>query len=84
MIRHLHQVLAVSIVILFAGGSAIGQEMVWDASLGGVYNEGGSAGLQTSDGGYLIVGSTFSYGAGKFDIYLMKLNSGGATVWTET
>jgi hypothetical protein len=39
---------------------------------------------QTSDGGYILVGLTNSYGAGDRDIYVIKLNSVGDTIWTRT
>jgi hypothetical protein len=84
MIRHIRQVLAIGMVMFAAGVPGVCQEVVWDASMGGVYNEGGNSGLQTSDGGYLIIGSTFSFGAGKFDIYLIKISPLGSTAWTRT
>jgi len=37
-----------------------------------------------SDGGYIIVGSTKSYGAGEKDVILMKLNASGNVSWTQT
>jgi hypothetical protein len=40
--------------------------------------------VQSSDGGYVIAGSTRSFGAGSDDIYLVKLDSSGNVVWTKT
>ena len=40
--------------------------------------------LQTSDGGYLCVGFTWSYGAGETDGWLIRLNAKGGLVWQKT
>ena len=58
--------------------------MLWSASYGGQLNEDGYAGCVTSDGGYAVLGSTFSYGAGDYDLYLLRLDSGGDTLWSAT
>lgn len=38
----------------------------------------------TSDGGYIVVGETKSFGQGKSDVYLLKLNASGNISWTKT
>lgn len=38
----------------------------------------------TNDGGYIIAGTTASYGAGLYDVYLIKINAIGDTLWTKT
>jgi len=40
--------------------------------------------IETSDGGYAIIGSTNSTGAGNYDIWLLKTNANGDTLWTKT
>ena len=40
--------------------------------------------VQSSDGGYVSSGSTNSYGAGNYDIYIVKLNSSGTLQWAKT
>ncbi len=59
-------------------------EELWSKTYGGNdYDYGGSA-QQTTDGGYVIVGNTSAFGAGLYDIYLVKTNSNGDTLWTKT
>jgi len=40
--------------------------------------------IQTSDGGYLVLGYTQSYGAGSGDIWLLKINQDGTLDWNVT
>jgi hypothetical protein len=55
--------------------------MIWDKMLGGADKEIGYSVCETSDGGYLLTGATYSMGAGYDDIYLVKLDNVGNTVW---
>jgi len=38
--------------------------------------------ILTSDSNYVIVGATYSYGAGETDVYLVKITDTGDTIWT--
>ena len=56
----------------------------WTKKLGGADDDVGYSVQQTSDGGYIIAGETFSFGAGKSDVYLIKRNSDGNEEWSKT
>ena len=59
-------------------------DTIWTKTFGGTDNDRGLSIIQTSDGGYLIAGETWSYGAGSCDVYLIRANSSGDTLWTKT
>jgi hypothetical protein len=50
--------------------------------IGGTGDDFGYSVQPTFDGGYIIAGATSSYGAAGKDVYLVKTNSAGDTVWT--
>jgi hypothetical protein len=47
----------------------------WDKTFGAASSEEGWSVRQTSDGGYVVAGTTFSYGAGMGDVWLIKIGS---------
>jgi hypothetical protein len=56
----------------------------WEKTYGGSDWDFGYCVEQTTDGGYILCGSTYSYGAGNLDYYLIKTNASGDTTWTKT
>jgi hypothetical protein len=59
-------------------------DMQWYKRIGGPDRDQAYCIEQTSDNGFIIVGSTFSYGYGYRDIYLIKTNENGDTLFTKT
>jgi hypothetical protein len=59
-------------------------DTLWTKTFGGNKEDIGYSVEQATDGGYIITGSTKSYGAGGMDVYLIKINSAGNTLWTKT
>lgn len=56
---------------------------LWSKRLGGSSWDKASSVLETEDG-YLIIGSTSSYGNGNYDIYVIKTNKKGKPLWQNT
>ncbi len=56
----------------------------WMKLYGGAGSEWGNYVEQTSDGGYMVMGYTTSFGAGGFDLYLIKTDGLGNLQWTKT
>jgi hypothetical protein len=59
-------------------------DTLWTKTFGGTEWDNGFSVQQTTDGGYIVAGSTSSYGAGAYDVYLIKTDSNGDTLWTKT
>ena len=58
--------------------------MEWQRAYGGSGTDRGHNAVQTFDGGYAIAGYTESWGAGAFDVYLVRVDASGDTLWTRT
>lgn len=59
-------------------------DTIWTKTYGGTGWDKGYSVIESHDGGYIIVGSTTSYGAGGADIYLLKVDTVGDEVWSRT
>jgi len=57
---------------------------LWERTYGGVEWDGGGCGLQTPDGGYVILGLTRSSGTGFSDLWFFKTDSLGNMLWSRT
>ena len=59
-------------------------DTLWTQTYGGMDREIGHSVYHTTDGGYIIAGMTESLGAGSADVYLLKTDANGDTLWTKT
>ena len=64
----------------------IGFGQNWEKNFGGSGDDFGNFVQQTTDGGYIITGETYSYGNGNgySDVYLMKIDGNGVEQWSQT
>jgi len=56
----------------------------WNKTYGEIYFETANSIKQTIDEGFALIGSTYSYGAGGSDLWLVKTDSSGNELWNKT
>jgi hypothetical protein len=59
-------------------------DSLWAKTYGGNSSDWAYSAIETSDGGFAIVGWTDSFGAGYRDVYFIKTDADGDTLWTQT
>ncbi len=58
--------------------------MEWNQTYGGVKDDQAYSVVETSDGGYALVGRTKSFGAGGLDFWFVKTDANGNMEWNQT
>jgi hypothetical protein len=76
--------LGLFMVMLVAGGAYAQVDTLWTRTLGGPYNDGFRSVIATTDGGFLAVGYTHSFGEAGANIYAVKIDGDGNPVWSRT
>ena len=56
----------------------------WSKTYGGTVHDSVNSVIQTSDEGYALAGSAYSYGAGMSDFWLVKTDATGNVQWNKT
>jgi hypothetical protein len=69
------------VYLIKTDGSGIEQ---WTKTFGGTNSDYARSVQQTTDGGYIICGGTWSFGNGNGDAYLIKTDGNGIEQWTKT
>ncbi len=59
-------------------------DVLWDKAFGGIEADVANSIIQTRDGGYVLAGYTWSKGAGREDVWVIKLDENGDIVWDKT
>jgi hypothetical protein len=59
-------------------------DSLWSRTFGGASDDECTSVEQTSDGGYMLAGSTGSFGAGVYDFWLVKTDGNGNLQWSRT
>ncbi len=82
--------IAFILVVFFSGTHAQAPGIMWTKSLGGSHGQYGYAVKPTTDGGYIVAGSTYSDDGDVWDnpgylsFWVVKLKSNGDTLWTRS
>lgn len=58
--------------------------VVWTKSFGDTDNQEANCVIETSDGGYVVLGSSYNFNINHSDFYLLKVNSNGELLWSKT
>ena len=78
-------ILSVLVSNLYAGVKlSVAKTKVWQKTYGGSDHDVAEAIISTEDGGFIVAGWTKSFGNGKSDVYLIRIDKDGNKVWQKT
>ncbi len=60
------------------------RNIVWERTFGGSGDDVATAVCEMPSGEFIVVGWTYSFGHGKSDMWIMKLDREGNTIWSDT
>jgi uncharacterized delta-60 repeat protein len=81
-VRRILTVMFLSLVPMLAFAQP--PDSLWSRTFGGSHWDECYSVQQTSDGGYIMAGATYSFGAGDFDFWAVKVNQCGDSLWSQT
>ncbi len=58
-------------------------DTVWTRVFGGADKDMGTSVANTNDGGYIMTGFSWSFGSGRPDMYVVKVDGNGSEVWSQ-
>jgi hypothetical protein len=56
----------------------------WNKTFGDAYDDYCYTVQQTNDGGFIVIGETYSFGSGDYDVWLIKTDGNGDEQWNKT
>ncbi len=59
-------------------------DTLWMKTFGGNSYDSFSSICQDNNGNFILCGTTYSFGAGDYDMYLIKIDSNGQEIWSKT
>jgi len=77
-------VMLAGMIAVAIASMAAAQDTLWTRAYGGPANDYIQSVRQTTDGGYMFCGATESYGSGDWDVYILRTDAAGDTLWTRT
>jgi len=72
------------LLVIFSCSGVCSAQNNFQKAYGGIDDDDAKRICRTSDGNFLVAGSTLSYGVGATDAYIMKVDEDGTVLWAQT